>query len=444
MRAGGAVAVLGLVLTAALAPAVAASRPWLMMDLPEDGPVSATAKAAYTVLHSSYDISWPQAQAEPKRYVGPVATLCTSDSPRAASGKLDEYVRQGGGLIVIVSARRVGKSSDFLKPLGAGLVPLAKAVQQVALLPHSVTRDVGNFTASPMRYGLSADSLEPIATSDGASLALAGMIGAGRIVIVPEELLTVADPSLAPNAPQTRLLTQAIVWVAFDGSVAPGAGTGPGAADTGRPAAAVLAQQAVVDLPEAPAWSAIAALVRSQVDTLGLPVTTVAYVKGETSLAAPLQERPALAVVASYRDFDDPETAALAEYVSVGGSLLVLGSGDRTAVAQVMALNKMLGEFGVGYVLGRPKGPVVLKPHPITQGLTSPGEIGPGGSVWAFADWPLVMVGECAVVSAAEFGRGRVIVFDASTLLPPAEKQPGAPEFFQSLLASALRWLTGK
>jgi hypothetical protein len=430
--------------TLAAGPVHAAERPLLLLDLPEEGPLSATAKAAYAALHGTYDISWPQAQAGPKRDGEPAATICISDSPSAANRKLDEVVRRGRGLVIVVSERRIGKSADFLKAFGVGLVPLPKAVQQVSLLPHSATREVGNLAVSPMRYGLTAEGLEPIATNDGATMALAGMIGSGRIVLLPEGMLTVADPSQAPNAPQTRLLTQAIIWTSFSGTVAPGTGAGPGEAATGRPAAAGLAQKALVDIPDDPAWSVIAGLIRDELTKLGLPSEAVGYVKGQRSLVAPLQDCPALVVLASHRGFEDTETAAISGYVSAGGSLLVLGSGDKKDTDQVMALNRMLGEFGVGYVLGRPRGQVVLRPHPITQGLTAPGEIGPGGAVWAFAQWPLAMVGDAAVAGAVEFRQGRIVVCDASTLLPPAEKQPGAPVFFTSLLVAALGWLTGK
>ncbi|MBU0610528.1 MAG: hypothetical protein KKI08_21780, partial [Armatimonadetes bacterium] len=149
----------------------------------------------------------------------------------------------------------------------------------------------------------------------------------------------------------------------------------------------------------------------------------------------------------SYRAIEDAELPVLAEYVSKGGSVLALGyqTPEKRSIQFVVSLNKALGEFGVTFTEGRAAGQGVLKEHPITKGLKRPGRIGAGGAVWAYADWPLVTVGEEAVASAHEFRQGRLVVVDAKALLPPGKKEKAnSHEWFRELLLSAARWLTGR
>lgn len=435
----------------ALSAAWGADRPLLLMELPTDGPVSPAVKAAYTALQPQYDIWWLKVH-EPAQHERPPAALVVgTGSKLLKESKLDfgEFVRNGGGLVFVATMSRDERdaNNEFLRRFEVRIGPIQGPGQEFRLLPHAVTGDITDLPARTTRGALVADTLEPIALLDSSPVAVAGTVGKGRVVVLAQPLVAMDDASRAPGSPQARLLAQAIAWAAGQGLAPPSGGIGAGQAATEPPAAADLTQKAVVDLPETELWQGVVGVLGRQLGAVGLPVEPLRYEKNTHTLAEVLLGRPALVVLGSYRDFDEAETAALADYVSFGGSLLALGfdDGAKSPAKRVSALNRALGEFGISFTLGRPAGQGVLRRHPITEGMRQPGRVAAGGAVWAFAAWPLATVGEEVVASAHEFREGRIVVLDASTLLPPGPKeQPNSSEWFQGLLVNAVRWLTGK
>jgi hypothetical protein len=433
------------------AVAGAADRPLLLLDLPTEGPVSAAVKASHTALQADYDIWWLKVHEATERSRLPVAMVLGSGSQLLTepSFKVLDFVRQGGGMVFVAAgAPEVRKATnDFLRSFGVRIALATGQKRNIEVLPHAVTRDVKGLPGGSWRIGLVADGFEPLVLLDGSPVAVAGMVGQGRAVVILQPLVTVANPARAPESAQAQLLTQAIAWAAGQGGAPPGTASGPGEADTRPPVAADLTQKALVDLPATPAWQGIASVISSQLQTAQLPVEELAYATGRRTLAETLPGHPALVVIGSHRLIEDAELPVLAEYVSGGGSLLALGyeSPEKGAIQFLAALNKALGEFGVTFTEGRPAGQGVLKRHPITEGLSKPGRLGPGGAVWAYADWPLVTVSDAAVASAVEFRQGRIVVMDAAALLPPGPKQEAnSYEWFRELLHGALGWLTGR
>lgn len=437
-----------LALVLLMAGAQAQTPPLLLMDLPETGTMGAAVKASYTALQPDYDIWWLKVHEPASREQTPRAVVLQSGGSLLKQAQMDlqNYLRSGGGVVYVAqtSSREVEEATGALQKLGVRLAGVKAERNPIKFLTHPVTDGVKALPAQSLPYAFMADHLEPIAMHGTRIVGMAGMVGSGRLVVLFSPLLAVSREERAADSPQAKLLTQAARWAAGNGSALPGTGFGPGTALDIPPATREVAGSIIIDLSADAAWQDINAALLTQLKATGLPLQTLRYEAGKQTWATVLPGGPALAVLASHREFEPDEMAALSTYVSGGGSLLAVGHGDRKSVSLIAALNSVLGEFGISFTLGRPAGQGLLRPHPITEGLARPGQIAPGGAAWALADWPLVVVDDAAVAAAHEFRNGRIVVLDGAALLPETTKQPNSQAWFGGLLRNAVRWLTGK
>lgn len=434
--------------TATQAPS---GKPLLALDLPLDGGLGATAAATYEVLRAAgeHEVWWLKVFEPPHqgRTIAACAATGAALNTREVPNLL-EYVRGGGGLVLLVDTapqwRRT--NSGLLTGLDVQLAEAKGQGDEISVRNHPVTEGLGEVTVRPPGLALQSGSLDPLVTRGGEPLALAGVVGRGRVVVLLSALVAATDPNRAPEQFRVQLLARALKWAAvrFEGLAGAGSVSGPGTPLATAPVAATLARRAVSDLPADDRYKPIGAALGEALAAAALPAEPLNYRKDTATLAAALAGRPALLVVSSYREYDLAETAAAAEYVFGGGSLLVLPYAQDATVKQLANLNRLLGEFGIAVTYGRPAGEAQVREHPVTEGLSGFTRVPAGSAVWAYAQWPLVTVGEAAVASAHLVGNGRVIVLDGSLLVRPADsKAADSSTPAARLLQAAIRWLTG-
>jgi len=438
----------------AMLQAIAAPQPLLWLDIPPASELARTVQAIKPVLQTMYEVQWEDSHKSAflpsSRPIGALVTGTESSLLRNERFRLDEYLEKGNGLVYIASARRedLETNNSVLQQLGVQAREIQPKKTPVQFSSHPITEGLNNLLAlGGLRIALWSEELFPLAKQNSYIVGLAGICHKGRIVILCSPLVTSAQPEINPQAPQARLLLQAIQWAAAPHRTNEALPRQGMPVTMSPPYAASYKPVILTDMPDSPAWAHIRDAVSRQLEALQMPVEPVQYQKGQRTLATALFPEPALLVIASFREYEPEEQAALTEYVRQGGSLLVLGYMDRSvkgAIQQIIWLNQALGEFGLTFTSGRPAGKGKLAPHPLTANMSAPGDIGPGGSVWAFGQQPLAFVGEWPLASAIEFGRGRIIVLDASTLLPATPQQPNDNVWAEQLLRQALRWLTGR
>ncbi|MGE5531749.1 MAG: hypothetical protein ACM3VW_06525, partial [Bacteroidota bacterium] len=362
---------------------------------------------------------------------------------------LAQYVSQGGGLVLIVPTATQARRDNqrVLSALDVQIVDARTQTAELSLKRHAITEEIQTVSLlRPLRLSLQSASLDTIATQGGEPIAVAGVVGKGRLVVMFEPLIAVTGDATTPDPIKAQLLSQALRWTArgFEGTPGAGTVTGPGTPGTPSPNAR-LTDKALIDLPTAdPAWKDITTMVQDRAQRLGLSPEPFTYAKGSMTLVQGLATRPALLVIGSHRDFDDSESAMIYQHVRDGGGLLALGYGRDGAIKQLAALNGVLGEFGIAMTWARPAGSVQVCDHPVTRGLTGLTTAPAGSAIWAFADWPLVTVSDAALATAHEVGTGRIVVIDAATLMRPTDKSADTSPAYAELLSSAMRWLTGK
>lgn len=439
---------------ASLGGADTAVRSLVAFDVPVTGGLGSTTAAVYESLRSSqqYDLWWVKVFEPPHLGRTIAAIAINNSSPRTPEIKdLANYVTEGGGLVLIAGASSQWRKDNrhLLSALDVQIEDVKNQGEEITVKRQAVTQGLSSGVLRPIGAGLQSSTLDPIILQGDQPVAMAGLVGKGRVVVILDPLITASDPNTVPEPEKVRLLSQALQWTAQRLAPVEGAGTivGPGTPSAQPPRPTGLAAKVIADLLVEESWKEIAAAVQQGVETLGLPLEPLAYKKDSRDLRQAVAERPALLIVSSYREFDISESAAVADYVGSGGSLLALGYGRDDSIKMLAAFNRLLGEFGIAVTYGRPAGKAQLCDHPATTGLAPLGKTAAGSGIWAFGDWPLAQVDDQALATAHEVDRGRIIVMDASTLVRPVEKGKPAAEGttggFIQLLQSATRWLAG-
>ena len=449
---------LGLLLALAV-PAADAENELVALDLPNTGALGSVAlTTVQMLLGDAYDVWW-LGQREPsngQRGVSAVACLAGSGMENAIGSSLADYVKAGGGLVLVISgaADQIEISRKYLTPFKIVIQPFTNTESTVSFVHHPVTRAVYNLACPSLGVALAGENMTVLATEGGKAVMLAGDFGQGHLVVLPAEVLAGADPNKRPERARARLLAQAIKWAV--GRAAPpraAASVPPPQRASTKPVEVPplpddMSASALVDVfAQDAGWPELLATVSDATKQVGLTARSLPYKKDTFTLVQALARRPALVVIGSCREFSGEEGALLAEHVRNGGALLVLAQGAGDSVPRIMALNRLLGEFGITLTAGRPAGAVVLQPHPATAGVKGVISAPAGSSIWALGDWPLATVGGYAVVTAQEFGTGRIIVFDGAALLMPANAKSEAEDTsrgFRALLVSALKWVVGR
>lgn len=440
------------VLMAGAAWAQVAPRPLIALNLTSNTALGATATAVYETLRASgqYEL-WAAKTAETDRVNQPLACLVHEPGmplPKQAWNPVD-FVNSGGGLVLIVPTERkwMGSHPRLVSLLGLQMVAVPQQGAELLLRSHPVTEGLTGGVMKPIGTRLESALLDPLISQGGHTIALAGTVGQGRVVVLVEPLVASTDLTRAPDPDRVKLLAQAAQWAAGRDPAVPGAGTitGPELPGTQTPRIGLTAK-AVVDLPAEAAWRELSAAVAEGVQRAGLPLETFAYRQDTDTLAQVMARYPALLVVGSYREYEEGERALLSQYVADGGALLALGWCRDGNVTLLSAFNRLLTEFGISMTYARPGGAVKILEHPATRGVPREAMAPAGCAIWAFADWPLATVGEQAIATAHQIGRGKVVVMDGAALLPSTDKAitAEATATLRQLLGTSVQWLCGK
>jgi hypothetical protein len=434
------------------------------MDLPTVGPVAAPAQACYDSLQRlGYDVWWLRQHNPRQADRQPVVLLFNTAAPlRATQAQaLPDFLRHGGGLVLVADSARDSLSANraLLEPLGVRVYPGTENTAAVQLRAHEITADVADPGQVLGDLTFSASKLEILATQGIRPVAVAGTLGQGRFVVLLDNLVSTMA-GVGADSPQARLLTQAVRWATAPSGAAPSA-AGQSAASQSAASPSVppepqpepfrgepLTGQALVDLGGTTGrWPDIRRTVEALLDAAGLKRTALSYVKDKATLVQGLAAGPALVVIGATRPYAEDEAGAFGQYIWNGGGALALAYTVPTTIPHLQALNRLLAEVGVAATFGRPAGVPVALPGPLTTGLTGWTQVPAGNAVWALEGDGLVTVGRNAVFATHEFGRGRVVVCDALTLVPDASVKPPAPDGsppFRELASRALTWLIAR
>lgn len=432
------------------AQTVLASRPLIAFNIPPAGELGATATAACETLRAGGQCDlWALKVTEVRRQGQPIAVLVhdgTSPMPRELAD-LSDYVSSGGGLVLVVptASKWAASHSPLTSLLDLQVLPAPNQGPQLTLRSHPVTAGLTESQMNPIGLRLQSTLLDPLISQGGQAIALAGMVGSGRVVVILAPLVASLDLARAPDPDRVKLLAQAAQWVAdrSEPVIEVGSATDAETPLTQSPRV-TLGARIVMDVPSDAAWQEVSAAVTEAAQRLGMPLDRLSYRPGSSTLAQAMAGYPAVVVVASYRELDDQERALAVQYVADGGALLALGSCRDGDTTKLTALNRLLAEFGISMTWARPGGEVKFRKHAATRDLPPQATAPPGCAVWAFSDWPLATGSAGDVATAIQVDRGRIVVMDAAALVADKAIPAASTQAFRQLLAGAMRWLAGK
>lgn len=475
---------------AALAASAGAAVPTILLDLPQAGPLGdAVAGAAAHLQLQGYGVSWlQQHQPGADRDVVAIATMSGATLRTEAADQLSQAVREGTGLIYLLSSdgTQLGQDAAFLNNLGLQLSQAAAAqVAELRLARHEILENIRQLSGPAIPFRITGRTQTVLVEQNADAIAVASTLGKGRIVVLPLDMIGTQSPGQPLSVSEVRLLAQAMHWatgsIMAQKAYAPGqqpqpsAQTGykkpdkqplppplpqpgdvrsdPPTAGPSEPArtpepplmasAPSLASTALWDMGgEDDRWPQVAEVVRQAVEGAGLGVREIRVREDREPepLVTRMPAASSLLVIGSHRDFSQAEAQAVGAHVRSGGALLAVANAAPAYQLRMVSLNNILAEFGLAVRLTRPGGRAIVADLPLTR-LVSLQQLPPGISVWGFNDWQLVRVGNEAAASAQLHHNGRVVVLDGTMLI--ATDNRVATEFRQ-LLTNAVQWLTGQ
>lgn len=431
-----------------------AEEPLVAMDLPSGGPLATSAQACYDQLQrQGFDVWWLR-EREPRQRDHEASVLLFNTSaplPAEQRSALPDFVRDGGGVVVVAegAADRLEATRSVLELFDVKTYGGPAEAQAVQLRSHPVTAGISDLGLVRADVAFSASGVEVLASQGARPVAVAGTLGQGRFVIVLDNLVSLMADAPTGSGP-VALLTQAVTWVAGragnnvirlpdDGPLA----SEPANVPASAPRTTGLSGTAVVELgSEADRWPEIRRIAESLLDASGLSQEPLRYKAGEHTLADALAALPSLVVLGAVRPYEEVEQAAFGQYIWNGGSALVLAYCTPRTVAQLQSLNRVLATVNLATTFGRPGGTAAVAPGPLTSGLNGWKGAPAGLSVWALSGGTMVSVNKNAVAATQVFGEGRVVICDATLLLPPAKaRDTDGSQVLRDLLARSLGWL---
>ncbi len=325
---------------------------------------------------------------------------------------LERFCRRGGGLVIALPPDP-SPLAPLLTALGVsvGTAPAAGAASELS--PHWITEGLAPALTLGNAHGLVLAGSTPLIRQGGATVALAGAVDKGRVVVAPIELLT-GGAETADGAPpaQLELARRAVLWAAGMEEAPPPAPPAPI-----RLAGCAVVLNEPTGAAKGPEFGRLeAALTERGLHLAEARVTAGEFKRGDLGEASLL--------IAFMPSFGASQARDLTDWVNAGGALLVLG--DPTApAAELMAVNRFLREFGVAIASAPAKKlTVALGRHPATVGIDMLSRSGDMLGVWAFQGTTLAKMAETPVAVARTIGRGRVVVMDAGFAMDPVEPSP--------------------
>lgn len=420
----------------------------VQVDLPTVGRLGTIAPVLQralgdTSLAVEREVSWADLPAAVVLYSGNPL----SEQQQAA---LVEYIAGGGGVVYVfgTTSRHAEPASAFAGAFGVELDIGRGPRREVELGRHPALAGVSSLPTATYDARMSGPDLTPLARQGPDVIAGVAEVEQGRLALLPLTLVTGArDEPPAPE--QTRLLANVCLWAAgLDDELPevmaerPDTVRGPDGLE--RTMRAVLLRfreapesdfgdAALVDILAADDnWDAIADRLEELLGPTGLPVRHLAGEHDVAPLARALESGPALAVIGSTRRLEDAEIVAVANYVRLGGRVMVVAHAGGGYPVRLIDINALLREFNVAVAMGRSSGSTMLEDHPIAEGLAEPPAMPAGLAIWSTTADPVASVGRRPYMATVEVGEGRVVALDGRMLLADAH----AP-----LFEAALGWL---
>ncbi|MGQ9732935.1 MAG: discoidin domain-containing protein [Candidatus Zipacnadales bacterium] len=345
------------------------------------------------------------------------------------------YCRQGGGLVCALL-----DDPTPLLPLLAAIgitTQLSSSTGTVHLVDHWITNGLSSSNLPSPPFTLTWEGSQSWAQrDDGTPIALAGNLEHGRLVILPEQMLTIL-----PDRDRSELARRVVFWAAAMEDITPA-----------EPLQPVTLQGTAVFLPAPSASSHLHFdQMLSSLTSRGLHIQRFTdplhFSRGALTQATVL-----IAVMPAW---DQLTTLDLAQWVRSGGGLLVLGDANAT-VLDLIRVNEFLREFGTAMTLSPARDlSVAIHRHPVTSAITTLSRPGAPLGVWCLQGTPLAEMGGTAVAIARTFGAGRLIAMDAGFAVDPVQseatrngKQPALTygihlEQNDEFIARCVAWLSG-
>ena len=443
--------------------------PLVVIDLPSTGGLGHTVShAAGALQQQGFEVKWLGRDEVPTEGVEHAVVCCMSDSAMRnnAADDIPALVRAGGGLLYLLSSDReqLKRDQDFLRALGLHVRYQPDSATNMEIMRHEITEGTGGLQSPVIPFTVRGDSSLALVRQGSRVVAAAAALGTGRVVVLPIDMVSATRVDVAPPREQVRLLAQAAAWAAgvpmagktypegqqphypekpqADTPQAPKPDTPlPPMEDIPRPSMEI-SSTAIWDIGgDADKWPEIGAVVDDVVHGAGLQTRKLTYhaeLEPEP-LVSRMPTTPSLLVLGSHREFSSGEAVAVGNHVRSGGALLAVATASHNTQRQLIALNRILAEFGLAVRFARFAGRARIATQPITKGVNLQ-EIPGGISVWGFDDWELVAVGNAAVASATLCQHGRVFVMDAGLLVADDKR---TSEESKQLLANAVMWLIG-
>lgn len=455
----------------------------IMLHLPGSGRLAEVGPALTRELADS-GLTVEDSTAQDPASLPAVVVLYSGETLSAEErSTLEGFVREGGGLVYLIgsTSRHVGPATELLEPLGFEVRSLGLKRGVVQLGAHPIVRGVIGLGAVPATAGLSGARLQTLAVLEGATVAAAGEVGKGRVVVLPEGMVASTG---GPSPAQVQVLANACLWAAQLSTESPEGGPGDGADarppammatppsgsvtagpsgpiinppedKRARPMATLLDRKrwspssdfsgtALVDIVAGDDnWGLIAETLDRTLTAAGLQVRYLDIRHETPPLVEALDSQPALLVIGSTRRFTIAEAVAVSHYARLGGRVLFLAHASARVAIRLVDLNLVLSEFGMTASLVRPQGPTLLGKHAITRGLMPPPQLPWGVGIWSAHADPVAKAGRVCFLAAVEDGPARIVALDAKLLLvgTPAvpspvktpEKQPFLPLFTRTV-----------
>lgn len=456
-----AVMVLGVALLLPARAGAQSQPPLVILDLPTDGPqYSFGAWLRGALGGEPLRLRWPAVDGGGSLDETPAAVVTWSmpDSSGRRTRWLRDLVRRGGGLVYVVGSgpRHIRRARSFWSALDVNLEDSGGQSGFATWADHPLVAEAGEIGAVSPGAFISGVGGNPLARVGAGAVAMTFDWGPlGRAVIIDQSLLFDELHQDSPRPAVRAVLVRAVRW-AVEGDredakpVAPPisraeGGLGPGVSEAG-PVGPPPAMSALLDVPnDRDDWPAIRAVLTAALERAHLEVRDAPVVAGEAVLTEERLAGVGLLVVGSGREeVAVSEALAVGRFFEAGGRLLFIGHATARSQKRMIGFNQLLNALPMAASLNRPGGFLELVPHPITAGLTAPGDvrIRPGMQIWSPLADPLVKVHDRPAAAAWQSGAGRVVLIDGELLLAPPRQDRPLPAMLD-LLRNAVDWLLG-
>jgi len=444
--------------------------PLVIIDLPSSGGLGHNVShAAGALQQQGFDVNWFGRDDVPTEGIEQAVVCCMSDSAmrNKVAEDISALVRAGGGLLYLLNSdqEQLKRDQDFLHDLGLHVRYQPESVAEIEIARHEITEGISAFRSPAIPFTLVGEANATLARQGSRVVAAAKVLGKGRVVVLPIDLVSATRVDVAPPREQVRLLAQAAAWAA---GVAIADKTYPEDAKPEYPDKP-QPDKPQVETPDKPLppmedipqpsmemastaiweiggdddkWPQIGAVVEEVLRGAGLQTRKLAYHPEQEPepLVSRMPTAPSLLVVGSHREFTCGEAVAVGNHVRSGGALLAVATASHYTQKRLVALNRILAEFGLAVRFARLAGRAHIATQPLTKGVNLQ-QIPGGISVWGFDDWELVAVGNESVASATLCAQGRVFVMDGGILVADDKR---TSEESKQLLGNAVMWLIGE